>query len=264
MAGQAPSLLVAVSRPIKNPTPTTGMILAPNHNNQICATHSVGFNASLQLPIDCNCEWFCMIYYLCGHCNDNCMHKVWQRACTATKIAQLNLFLGLYVDTHMNVALARINYSCRPHVNHLWRPGLQQTLVFATRHVFTGYELFTTYGPSECLDTAGRRFYLQEGLSFHCMCDMCSKQESFEGDARIVQVYDLHAAHPIMVHQGHHQKAIQIIDQCVVLLREQGIRSVVFTMPLFKLGNQVALMDLKDNTLGRTYLVQQTEALVQC
>ena len=96
------------------------------------------------------------------------------------------------------------------------------------------------------------------------MCDMCSKQESLGGDAWNVQVHDLHVALPIMVCQGHYQKAIQMIDQCVVLLWEQGIRSGVFTMLLFKLGYQVALMDLKDNTLARVYLVQQTEALVQC
>ena len=61
----------------KIPPPPTSMILVPNHNNQICATHSVGLNASLQLPIDFNCEWFCMIYYFHGHCNDSYMHKAW-------------------------------------------------------------------------------------------------------------------------------------------------------------------------------------------
>ena len=167
-------------------------------------------------------------------------------------------------DGALCLALARINHSCRPNVNHIWRPDLQQTLVFATRHVAAGDELFTTYGPSECLNTAGRRSYLQEGFSFHCMCDMCSEQESLGGDARMVQVHNLHAALPMTVHQGHHQKAIQMIDQCVDLLRKQGIGSGVFTMPLFHFGYQVALMGLKDNTLARVYLVQQLEAVVQC
>ena len=58
--------------------------------------------------------------------------------------------------------------------------------------------------------------------------------------------------------------AIQMIDQCVDLLREQGIGSGVFTMPLFNFGYQVALMGLKDNTLAKAYLVQQMEAVVQC
>ena len=167
-------------------------------------------------------------------------------------------------DGALCLALARINHSCRPNVNHLWRPDLQQTLVFATRHVAAGEELFTTYGPSECLDTAGRRSYLQNGFSFHCRCDMCSEQESLGGDARMVQVHTLYAALPKMVRQGHHQKAIQMIDQCVDLLREQGIGSGVFTMPLFNFGYQVALLGLKDNTLAKAYLVQQMEAVVQC
>ena len=40
IAGQTPSPLVSVSRPIENPRPTTSMILAPNCNNQL-------FNLSL-------------------------------------------------------------------------------------------------------------------------------------------------------------------------------------------------------------------------
>jgi hypothetical protein len=37
IADHVTSLLVAASRSNKNPTPTTGMILTPNCNNQICA-----------------------------------------------------------------------------------------------------------------------------------------------------------------------------------------------------------------------------------
>ena len=54
IAGQVPSLLVAVSRPFKSPTPTTSMILAPYHNNQIHAICSAGFITELQLPMDQN------------------------------------------------------------------------------------------------------------------------------------------------------------------------------------------------------------------
>ena len=92
-------MLVAVSKPTKNPKPTTGMILAPNRNNQIRAIRSAGFNASLQLPIDHNRVQFCMSYHLRGHCNDNCMRKAWHRPLTATETAQLNIFLGPYVAT---------------------------------------------------------------------------------------------------------------------------------------------------------------------
>ena len=79
IAGQAPSLLVAVSKPIENPNPMTGMILAPNRNNQIRAIRSAGFNASLQLPFDQNRVQFCMSYHLRGHCNDNCMRVLSKR-----------------------------------------------------------------------------------------------------------------------------------------------------------------------------------------
>ena len=71
IAGQAPSLLVAVSRPIKSPTPTTSMILAPYHNNQIHAICSAGFNTELQLPMDQNWVQFCRSNHLCGQCNSN-------------------------------------------------------------------------------------------------------------------------------------------------------------------------------------------------
>ena len=99
IAGQTPSPLVAVSKPIENPRPTTGMILAPNRNNQIRATRSAGFNASLQLHIDQNRVQFCMSYHLCGHCNGNCMREAWHRPLTSTKTSQLNLFLCPYVAT---------------------------------------------------------------------------------------------------------------------------------------------------------------------
>ena len=99
IAGQAPSPLVAVSKPIENPRPTTGMILAPNHNNQIHAIRSAGINASLQLPINQNQVQFCMSYHLRGHCNDNCMRKAWHSPLTATETSQLNIFLGPYVAT---------------------------------------------------------------------------------------------------------------------------------------------------------------------
>jgi len=167
-------------------------------------------------------------------------------------------------DGGLCLALARINHSCRPNVNHTWRKDMQKTLVFATRNIAAGEELFTSYGPSECLDTAGRRSYLSEGFSFHCMCDMCSEDDGGAGDARMVKLHDLHASLPNMVRQGQHQRAIQVIDQCIALLHEQGIGSGVFTMPLLNYGYQVALMGLKDKYLARAYLEKQIVAVTQC
>ena len=99
IAGQDPSRLTAVSKSIKNLTPTTGMILAPDRKNQLRAICSAGFDANLQLPIDQNRVQFCMSYHLRSHCNDNCTCKAWHRALTTTEIAQLNKFLGPYVAT---------------------------------------------------------------------------------------------------------------------------------------------------------------------
>ena len=92
-------MFIVVSRGIKNPTTTTGMILAPDRKNQIRAIRSAGFEANLQLPIDRYRVQFCMSYHLRGHCNDNCTRKAWHRALTTTEIAQLNKFLGQYVAT---------------------------------------------------------------------------------------------------------------------------------------------------------------------
>ena len=96
IAGQGCSQPAAVSRSIKNLTPTTGMILAPDHNNQIRAIRSAGFDANLQLPIDRNRVQFCMSYHLHGHCNNNGTLKAWHRALMTTEIAQLNKFLAPY------------------------------------------------------------------------------------------------------------------------------------------------------------------------
>ena len=54
IVGQDPSQLTAVSKSIENLTPTTGMILAPNCNNQKYAICCAGLDTNLQLPIDRN------------------------------------------------------------------------------------------------------------------------------------------------------------------------------------------------------------------
>lgn len=99
IAGQGPSWLIVASRSIESPIPTTCMILAPSCNNQIHVICSADFDTNIQLPIDHNQVQFCMGYHLCGHCNDNYMHKAWHRALTTTEIAQRNKFLGPYVAT---------------------------------------------------------------------------------------------------------------------------------------------------------------------
>ena len=182
-------------------------------------------------------------------------------------IYQTNSFLlrgqGDAQDGALFLAVARLNHSCRPNVNHIWRWDLQKTLVFATRDIAVGEELLTTYGPSECLPTAGRQEYLQEGFSFDCMCEMCTEGNELGGDDRMTQLHDLHSAIPGLVQQGQHHTAIDNIDLCIDLLQKQGIGSGVFTKPLFRYGYQVALMGLKDKRLARSYLSKELKAVIQ-
>jgi hypothetical protein len=39
------------------------------------------------------------------------------------------------------LTIARMNHSCRPHVNHYWRSNLQMTIVYACRDIHIGEEL---------------------------------------------------------------------------------------------------------------------------
>jgi hypothetical protein len=182
-------------------------------------------------------------------------------------IYQTNSFLlrgqGDAQDGALFLAIARINHSCRPNVNHIWRWDLQKTLVFASRDIAIGDELLTTYGPSECLDTKGRREYLEESFSFKCRCEMCLEGNTIGGDDVMNQLHELHASIPDLVQKGKHQVAIDNIESCVVLLQKQGIGGGVFTKPLFKYGYQVALMGLKDRRLARQYLVKELNAVIQ-
>ena len=182
-------------------------------------------------------------------------------------IYQTNSYLlrgqGDAQDGALFLAVARINHSCRPNVNHIWRWDLQKTLVFASRDIAIGEELLTTYGPSECLDTNGRRAFLKDSFSFECKCEMCMEANTKGGDDIMNQLHDLHASIPELVHKGQHHAAIDNIDTCIKLLQIQGIGSGVFTKPLFKYGYQVALMGLKDRRLARQYLTEELNAVVQ-
>lgn len=166
-------------------------------------------------------------------------------------------------DGALFLAVARINHSCRPNVNHIWRWDLQKTLVFATRDIAVGEELLTTYGPSECLDTKGRRAFLAEHFSFDCMCEMCMEGNTLGGDDVMIQLHDLHATIPTLVQRGQHHAAIDNIDSCINLLCQHGIGSGVFTKPLLKYGYQVSLMGLHDKKLARKYLAKELKAVIQ-
>lgn len=161
------------------------------------------------------------------------------------------------------LTIARINHSCRPNANHIWRPDLQMTLVFATREIEVGEEISITYGPSgECLDTAGRRAYLEERFSFECGCDMCaeSSDERDKGDGRMNELNSRHqeislllataaAATDLDAGGKVAEDALASVEKCLVLFGEQGFRrdSGAFAKQILHYGYQACLLLRRDS-----------------
>jgi hypothetical protein len=95
VAGQAPSLPVAASRSIGDPTHNRHDSCTPPQQSDMCYSQYriVNSNRGIilhELPPSGGGG---------GHCNNICTGKAWYRALTATKIPQLNKFIGLYVAT---------------------------------------------------------------------------------------------------------------------------------------------------------------------
>jgi hypothetical protein len=162
------------------------------------------------------------------------------------------------------LTIARMNHSCRPNCNHIWRPDLQQTLVFATKDIAVGDEICTTYGPSECLDTAGRRSYLKSRFFFDCRCTMCQEGNREGGDARMVELNDLQEDISLLAQSGQPETALQAVERCRNILNEQGNGSGVFVKALLHLGYQVSLVGLQDKIMARSYLSQELVAINMC
>jgi hypothetical protein len=162
------------------------------------------------------------------------------------------------------LGMCRTNHSCRPNVHHYWRVDLQQLILTATRDILPGEELFLLYGPSECMDTAGRRLHLQTEFGFDCQCSMCHEQSKDEGrgDERMREINERCAAIQGLVASGDHKEALESIDACLTLMSEQGIGDGILAKPLFTMGYQVALMGLKNKALAKSYLKKEL-ALVE-
>lgn len=166
------------------------------------------------------------------------------------------------------LGMCRTNHSCRPNVHHYWRVDLQQLVLTTTRDLQAGEELFLLYGPSECMDTAGRRLHLKTEFGFECQCPMCKEQgnggagDEGRGDERMREINQRCADVQGQVAAGAHQKALDSIDVCLTLMAEQGIGDGILTKPLFTMGYQVALMGLKNKRLAKAYLQKET-ALVE-
>jgi hypothetical protein len=148
----------------------------------------------------------------------------------------------------------RLNHSCRPNVHHFWRTDLNKLLLVAMCDIEIGEELLVLYGPSQCLDTAGRREHLSTEFGFECQCSMCVDTNG-EGDVRMKAINDKCASVRGLMARGQNRLALDAIDSSVVLMKEQGIDTL--TQKLYSMGYQIAMMltDRKSkNKLAMQYL----------
>ena len=170
-------------------------------------------------------------------------------------------------DSHggLFLTLARINHSCRPNVVHCWRPGLQQTLVLALRDIEIGEELFTIYGPSECMDTKGRRDYLHDRFAFNCTCEMCTEGNVNGGDERMLEIQSIQNEISSLVSIADMSTtkaaaALSSVKRCLGLMDEQGIGGGAFSKSLLHSAYELCLA-LDNNHAAREYLSKELTAV---
>jgi hypothetical protein len=170
-------------------------------------------------------------------------------------------------DGALFLTMCRINHSCRPNVNYFWRGDLQKLVVIALADIQVGQELYGSYGPSELMDTKGRREHLLKEFGFHCMCSMCVAADtdgSGDADSRMREADRLCNQVRPFVARGEHVEAIDAIEKCLDLLIEQNIGQGVGARQLLTMGYQVALMGLKDKELARNYLEREFQLAELC
>jgi hypothetical protein len=177
---------------------------------------------------------------------------------TITGIYETNSFqLGDEINSGLFLTISRINHSCRPNVNHIWRPDIQKTLIQATRNIKAGEEIFTCYGPSECLSTLDRRTYLERKYSFICDCNMCQEGNDNGGDDRMIELntifdelslFNVDESKSSGSGNGNgngkdseRDKAIKSVDRGLLLLQKQGLGSGAFVRSFLRSGYQISL-----------------------
>ncbi len=153
------------------------------------------------------------------------------------------------------------------------------TLLFASRDIHVGEEFLTTYGPSEWSDTLGRREYLRERFMFDCNCEMCLEGNDDGGDDRMMTICDLHesiALSSSLILSSHSSSlaarsagdasaasasaALRSVDECLALMKRQGICGGAFTKSIYHRG--YAVCDAHgDETGALSYLARELEAV---
>ena len=162
------------------------------------------------------------------------------------------------------LTIARMNHSCRPNVNHYWRSNLQMTVVYACRDVHVGEELCTIYGPSEWMDTLGRRTFLNERFHFTCNCEMCTEGNIAGGDERMERIRvlqeDIALSSSLLITPSSSttttdasSSKLEDINKCLSLMTQQGIGGGAFTKSIYHRGYAICIAagDIKS---ARTYL----------
>ncbi|KAL3801446.1 hypothetical protein ACHAW5_006813 [Stephanodiscus triporus] len=163
------------------------------------------------------------------------------------------------------LTIARMNHSCRPNVNHYRSLSLQMALVFASCNIAAGEELCTTYGPSEWMNTQGRREFLCKRFAFDCNCKMCVKGNDLGGDKRMEAIRSLQEAITLLsslVVDGGAWSSKCGGDSTVAALEsvERASTRGAFTKSIYHRG--YAICDTAgDNAGARSYLVSELRAV---
>ena len=174
-------------------------------------------------------------------------------------------------DGALFLTIARMNHSCLPNCNHIWRDDLQKMVVFATRDCSIGEELCTSYGPSKCMTTKNRREYLYDRFSFECKCVMCMEGNTKGGDERMMKIQSLQediAMSSSMVSSsttnkddGNSSPQLESVKECLELMDVQGIGGLgVYTKSIYHHGYNTCMAS-RDMVGARAYLVQELKAV---
>jgi hypothetical protein len=170
------------------------------------------------------------------------------------------------------LTIARVNHSCRPNASHYWRSDLNQLLLFATTDIHAGDELMLSYLPSATVyDTSARRAFLAHDFAFYCHCPSCQEGNATGGDDRMTQLArslreladrattpsTTMPAPPTTttttttkrVKDEESVLTISLVEQCLSLLRQQGLDYGCFTKTVLKHGYQLAQQQQQDDVI---------------
>ena len=158
----------------------------------------------------------------------------------------------------MFLTISRLNHSCRPNVNHHWRPDLHSMNVYASRDIGIDEELCTSYGPMDYFDTERRRSYLENKYSFYCMCEMCREGNQNGGDDNMKQIQEFHDNISLVMNQP--DIVLQRVNHCLNLMQDQGMDNGQPFAFVLHFGYQACMMNEKDD-VAYSYLERELSCI---